>query len=124
MNPKTKIIFAVSFSRSKRTQYSFLFGSPILLIICVVLWLCDDQDNDGHLDFEEFYAMSLRHKWMVRNMLTRYCRFVVPPPKPLEGDEPDGAYEKQMSICPPPLTMVLFSIIEIIMFLVDVIHFQ
>ncbi|XP_022220038.1 protein rhomboid [Drosophila obscura] len=83
-----------------------------------------DVDNDGHLDFEEFYTMSLRHKWMVRNILARYCRFVVPPPKPLEGDEPDGAYEKQMSICPPPLTMVIFSIIEIIMFLVDIIHFQ
>ncbi|KAH8304208.1 rhomboid-related protein 2 [Drosophila kikkawai] len=83
-----------------------------------------DQDNDGHLDFEEFYSMSLHHKWMARNLLARYCRYVVPPPKPLEGDEPDGAYEKQMSICPPPLTMVIFSIIEIIMFLVDVIHFQ
>ncbi|EDW30651.1 GL26733 [Drosophila persimilis] len=83
-----------------------------------------DVDNNGHLDFEEFYTMSLHHKWMVRNILARYCRYVVPPPKPLEGDEPDGAYEKQMSICPPPLTMVIFSIIEIIMFLVDVIHFQ
>ncbi|XP_034664436.1 protein rhomboid [Drosophila subobscura] len=83
-----------------------------------------DTDNDGHLDFEEFYTMSLHHKWMVRNLLARYCRMVVPPPKPLEGDEPDGAYEKQMSICPPPLTMVIFSIIEIIMFLVDIIHFQ
>ncbi|XP_017869332.1 PREDICTED: protein rhomboid [Drosophila arizonae] len=83
-----------------------------------------DTDNNGHLDFEEFYAMSLHHKWMIRNMLTRYCRYVVPPPRPLEGDELDGAYEKQMSICPPPLTMVIFSIIEIIMFLVDVIYFQ
>lgn len=68
--------------------------------------------------------MSLHHKLMIRNLLTRYCRYVVPPPKPLEGDEPDGAYEKQMSVCPPPLTMVIFSIIEIIMFLVDVIYFQ
>lgn len=83
-----------------------------------------DVDNNGHLDFDEFYAMSLHHKLMIRNLLTRYCRYVVPPPKPLEGDEPDGAYEKQMSVCPPPLTMVIFSIIEIIMFLVDVIYFQ
>lgn len=36
----------------------------------------------------------------------------------------DGAYEKQMSICPPPLTMVVFSLVEIVMFLIDVIHFQ
>ncbi|XP_058975088.1 protein rhomboid [Musca domestica] len=83
-----------------------------------------DNDNNGYLDFEEFYAMSKRHKWMIRNLLASYCRMVVPPPKPLEGDQLDGAYEKQMSICPPPLTMVIFSLVEIIMFLVDVIHFQ
>ncbi|XP_030382119.1 protein rhomboid [Scaptodrosophila lebanonensis] len=82
-----------------------------------------DDDNSGALDFEEFYQMSLRQQLMFRNLLALYCRAVVPPPTP-RGDEPDGAYERQMSVCPPPLTMVIFSIIEIIMFLVDVIHFQ
>lgn len=46
-----------------------------------------DTDNNGHLDFEEFYRMSQKHQWMIRNLLTRYCRLVVPPPKPLEGDQ-------------------------------------
>lgn len=92
--------------------------------------------------------MSQTHKWMIRNILTKYCRLVVPPPKAIEGDQlgkwkcrsnlifiyywicfqylifADGVYEKQMSVCPPPLTMVMFSIIEILFFLVDVIHFQ
>lgn len=83
-----------------------------------------DTDFNGQLNFEEFYHMSQRHKWLVRNILARYCRLIVPPPKSLEGDQLDGAYEKQMSICPPPLTMVVFSLIEIVMFLIDVIHFQ
>uniref|UniRef100_A0A1B0FFD2 Rhomboid-like protein n=1 Tax=Glossina morsitans morsitans TaxID=37546 RepID=A0A1B0FFD2_GLOMM len=83
-----------------------------------------DTDFNGQLNFEEFYRMSQRHKWLVRNILARYCRLIVPPPKSLEGDQLDGAYEKQMSICPPPLTMVVFSLVEIVMFLIDVIHFQ
>lgn len=36
----------------------------------------------------------------------------------------DGAYERSMKFCPPPLTMIIFSIIEIVMFLVDIIYFQ
>ncbi|XP_037931123.1 protein rhomboid [Teleopsis dalmanni] len=100
------------------------FCRDIPQYIAVQILKKSDDDNNGQLDFEEFYRMSLQHKWIFRNVLARYCRLVVPPPKPLEGDEPDGAYEKQMSICPPPLTMVIFSLVEIIMFLIDVIHFQ
>lgn len=29
-----------------------------------------------------------------------------------------------MTFCPPPLTMIIFSIVEIIMFLADIIYFQ
>lgn len=36
----------------------------------------------------------------------------------------DGAYERSMTVCPPPLTMITFSIIEIIMFLIDIIYFR
>lgn len=83
-----------------------------------------DEDHDGCLDFEEFYAMSLRNRWIMRRLVARYCRYVVPSPKRQPVDEVDGEYERQMSLCPPPLTMIIFSIIEIIAFLVDVIHFQ
>lgn len=34
-----------------------------------------------------------------------------------------GAYEHNMTLCPPPLTMIIFSFIEIIIFLVDSIYF-
>lgn len=36
----------------------------------------------------------------------------------------DGEYEHSMSICPPPLTMIIFSIVEIIMFFVDIIYLR
>lgn len=34
----------------------------------------------------------------------------------------DGAYESQMRFFPPPLTMVIFSIIEVVFFVVDIYH--
>lgn len=37
-----------------------------------------DIDNDGQLDFEEFYKLSLEHKWLVREICVRYCRYLVP----------------------------------------------
>lgn len=36
----------------------------------------------------------------------------------------DGQYENSMTFCPPPLTMIVFSIIEIITFIIDIIHFR
>lgn len=36
----------------------------------------------------------------------------------------DGAYENQMKFFPPPLTMVIFSIIEVVFFVVDIIYFK
>lgn len=37
-----------------------------------------DSDNDGQLDFEEFYKLSLEHRWLVRDWCVKYCRYVVP----------------------------------------------
>ncbi|KAL5277083.1 RHBDL2 family protein [Megaselia abdita] len=82
-----------------------------------------DRDNNGQLNFEEFFQLSQRHPWIITNLLRNYCRIVVPSPH-REEDQIDGAYERQMNFCPPPLTMVIFSLIEIIVFLVDVIYFQ
>lgn len=36
----------------------------------------------------------------------------------------DGAYEHSMSICPPPLAMFIFSIVEIGMFLLDIVYLR
>ncbi|XP_049541255.1 protein rhomboid [Anopheles darlingi] len=80
-----------------------------------------DGNNDGHLDFEEFYKLSTEHPYIFRDLCIRYCRVVVPRRTPNIGDETDGEYESSMKIWPPPLTMIIFSIMEIIFFVVDII---
>ncbi|XP_055529532.1 protein rhomboid isoform X2 [Wyeomyia smithii] len=80
-----------------------------------------DQNNDGHLDFEEFYQMSREHHYLFRDMCVRYCRLVVPSRNPATDDETDGEYERSMTFCPPPLTMLIFSIVEIIFFAIDIV---
>jgi rhomboid-related protein 1/2/3 len=37
-----------------------------------------DDDGDGRLDFEEFFALSQQHSWLVRDLCIKYCRYVVP----------------------------------------------
>lgn len=46
-----------------------------------------DTNNDGRLDFEEFYDMSKHHEWLFKNFLVRYCRMIVPSPHRVAGDE-------------------------------------
>lgn len=35
----------------------------------------------------------------------------------------DGAYEKEMTFCPPPMTMIIISIIEVLFFAIDI-HYK
>ncbi|XP_029733981.1 rhomboid-related protein 2 isoform X2 [Aedes albopictus] len=81
-----------------------------------------DTNNDGHLDFEEFYQMSREHHYLFRDMCVRYCKLVIPSRNPATVDETDGEYERSMSLWPPPLTMIVFSIVEIIFFVIDIIE--
>lgn len=81
-----------------------------------------DQNNDGFLDFEEFYQMSREHNYLFRDMCVRYCKMIVPSRNPVVADEPDGEYERSMTFWPPPLTMIVFSIVEIIFFVIDIIE--
>lgn len=92
-----------------------------------------DTDNDGQLDFEEFYKLSQEHKWLIKDWCVKYCRYIVPRRDGAIHDETgygyhvdhvevDGAYENQMKFFPPPLTMVIFSIVEVIFFIVDIIY--
>lgn len=81
-----------------------------------------DQNNDGRLDFEEFYQMSREHHYLFRDMCVRYCKLVIPSRNPIIADETDGEYERSMTFWPPPLTMIIFSIVEIIFFVIDIIE--
>ncbi|XP_035793364.1 uncharacterized protein LOC118467221 isoform X2 [Anopheles albimanus] len=80
-----------------------------------------DENNDGRLDFEEFYKLSTEHPYIFRDFCIRYCRAVVPRRTPIIGDETDGEYESSMKLWPPPLTMIIFSIMEVIFFVVDIV---
>lgn len=37
-----------------------------------------DTNNDGRLDFEEFYKLSLEHPYFLCEMYIKYCKAVVP----------------------------------------------
>lgn len=39
-----------------------------------------DEDGDGRLDFEEFFALSQEHDWLVGHYVARYCHWIVPDP--------------------------------------------
>lgn len=101
-----------------------------------------DKNEDGQLNFEEFYQLSKDRTWIIRQMVKSYCQLVVAPRKKRYRFQiyatrsmcspcgsmkcfmepsvyPDG-YEEQMSFWPPTLTMITFSILEILSFLYDV----
>lgn len=94
-------------------------------VVKVLLKMSDDN-NDDHLDFEEFYKLSMQHPYLFREICVKYCRLVVPNrnPNALTGDEIDGEYEQNMKFWPPPLMMIAFSIMEIIFFVIDIIRTQ
>lgn len=37
-----------------------------------------DSNNDGQLDFDEFFKLSQEHNWIVRDWCVKYCRAIVP----------------------------------------------
>ena len=38
-----------------------------------------DENGDGRLDFEEFYKLSRRNHWVVRDWCAKYCEYIIPP---------------------------------------------
>lgn len=46
-----------------------------------------DHTWEGHLDFEEFYTMSLQQEWLpISRFMTKYCGMIVPSPGRIEND--------------------------------------
>lgn len=84
-----------------------------------------DTNGDGKLSFEEFYILCTQSEWVAKSYAIKYCKLIVPRrAMAQDADEIDGAYENSMTFCPPPLTMVIFSLIEIIFFVIDVISLE
>lgn len=90
-----------------------------------------DLDESGYLEYPEFIAMIHRKDMqsIFGNFIQRYVHSMIPqrPSRTLRqtsvgsSDYPDGLYEDEYSCRPPAVAMIIISIIEIILFMYDVI---
>ncbi|XP_012524185.1 rhomboid-related protein 3 isoform X2 [Monomorium pharaonis] len=90
-----------------------------------------DLDESGYLEYPEFIAMIHRKdmQGIFGHLVQRYVHCLVPqrPTHALRqtslgsSDYPDGLYEEEYSCRPPAVAMIIISIIEIILFMYDVI---
>ncbi|XP_039297527.1 rhomboid-related protein 2 isoform X2 [Nilaparvata lugens] len=91
-----------------------------------------DKNRDGHIDFAEFIHLLETDEGRAHfnHLLSQYIHYTVPVrsagPRRRAGvkgrrgaDSPDGEYEDEYSCFPPPLCMVLVSVIEIAVFAYD-----
>ncbi|KAF5287187.1 hypothetical protein FQR65_LT12316 [Abscondita terminalis] len=80
-----------------------------------------DTNQDGRLSYREFVDM-IHHPEMrpiFGHLLSRYIHYVVPN-RASGRTVTDGQYEDEYTCCPPPVGMIIISLIEIILFCVDV----
>ncbi|XP_066589871.1 rhomboid-related protein 2 isoform X1 [Prorops nasuta] len=89
-----------------------------------------DLDDSGYLEYTEFIAMIHRKdmQGVFGHLVQKYVHTMVPQrPTGLmqsvrqSSDIPDGQYEEEYTCRPPAIAMVIISIIEIILFMYDVI---
>ncbi|XP_072745583.1 rhomboid-related protein 2 isoform X3 [Anoplolepis gracilipes] len=91
-----------------------------------------DLDDSGYLEYPEFIAMIHRKdmQGIFGHLVQRYVHSMIPqrPTRTMRqtsvgsSDYPDGLYEDEYSCRPPAVAMIIISIIEIILFLYDVIR--
>jgi len=92
-----------------------------------------DTDRNGYLDYSEFKQMIQSPEWQIaiQEAMRYYVLNTVPArpvATPVAFDATDGAaapedaYESHYTCWPPPMGMVLISIVEIATFLADVIN--
>lgn len=85
-----------------------------------------DTDRNGHLDYQEFVRMIQNPilESIFGHFVHRYIHYIIP--RRNRGgsrtDETDGKYEDEYSWCPPPIWMVLISLLEVILFLIDAVQ--
>ncbi|KDR11872.1 rhomboid-related protein 2-like [Zootermopsis nevadensis] len=90
-----------------------------------------DADQNGYLDYKEFKQMMTSPDWQidVQQAFQQYVDLLVPP-RPRSHDEVDTGdkasikwkYDAQYRYWPPPLGMIIISIIEVATFLTDLIN--
>ncbi|XP_077299637.1 rhomboid-4 isoform X2 [Arctopsyche grandis] len=81
-----------------------------------------DLDNSGHLDLEEFIIMvhQTENQNYFSHLTQKYVKFVVPSRRGVQYvDATDGQYEEQYTCWPPAICMIIVSVIEFILFMID-----
>ncbi|KAJ8966535.1 hypothetical protein NQ314_003476 [Rhamnusium bicolor] len=80
-----------------------------------------DHDGDEKLNFSEFYEMinNPNLKYVFGHYVTRYINWIIPKTQHPSRTVTDGEYEEAYSCYPPPVGMILLSLIEIIIFCID-----
>lgn len=79
----------------------------------------EDGDKNDRLDFNEFNKLTNREEL---NWLFSYARLVEPPRRKNPDNDMNehyGSYEDMMKCWPLPIMVILFTILEIVAFIVD-----
>ncbi|GLV38421.1 rhomboid-4 [Carabus blaptoides fortunei] len=98
------------------------FGNNVPPDVTKKIFKMCDEDNDGYLNYQDFMKM-VNHpelKVLFQRYVHTYVNTIVPKRNALEDtDETDGLYEEEYSCWPPPVYMLLISIVMIVFFSID-----
>ncbi|XP_055305000.1 rhomboid-related protein 2-like [Sitodiplosis mosellana] len=76
------------------------------------------ENSDEKLNFEEFLQISVYRINKFQRMVSKYCEIMVVSRINI-NDSMDDLYEDAMSCWPPPVTMIAFSVVQIIIFFIS-----
>ncbi|XP_076281091.1 rhomboid-4 isoform X2 [Lasioglossum baleicum] len=112
----------ISYQELKAMIHRSTYSNDIPTRVVHVIMRNADLDDSGYLEYPEFIAMIHRKdmQGVFGHLVQRYVQSMVPQ-RPTQSDYPDGQYEEEYTCKPPALAMIIISILEITLFLYDVI---
>ncbi|XP_017885206.1 rhomboid-related protein 2-like isoform X2 [Ceratina calcarata] len=118
----------ISYQELRAMIRSSAYSNDIPARVVRIIMHKADLDDSGYLDYPEFIAMIHRKdmQGVFGHLVQRYVHSMIPQrPTPLlvarSSDITDGQYEEEYTCKPPALAMIIISVLEIILFLYDVI---
>lgn len=121
----------ISYQELKAMIRASAYSNDIPANVVRIIMRKADLDDSGYLEYPEFIAMIHRKdmQGVFGHLVQRYVHSMVPQ-RPIavqystqtSSDIPDGQYEEEYSCRPPAVAMIIISILEIILFLYDVVE--
>ncbi|XP_076661121.1 rhomboid-4 isoform X1 [Halictus rubicundus] len=117
----------ISYQELKAMIHSSTYSNDIPTRVVRVIMQNADLDDSGYLEYPEFIAMIHRKdmQGVFGHLVQRYVHSMVPQRPTVfqtpSSDYPDGQYEEEYTCKPPALAMIIISVLEITLFLYDVI---